>query len=327
VQSSTCNLRACISYYQGKKGTCVLQPGVHMITQGPLGIQYNGLSPNTFLVITSFDGMKATISGEFQPYNSRLMTIDESTATLHIDSIIIANFKQGGDSTNSGTLLMNLGYLYVTNSKFYNNEGWSCPAILYDNKGITTTSNIIISDSEFDNNKAINGDWTNNACNRHGSICLYGGLESNYGSMLQYLITNVTFNNNEGCGGSEAFTIHLGNDAQYGNCYAINCMRCYGNGYYSSIPCYTQLCNQHDNAPSSSLLASLCPIERPSSPTPSPNVEPTQMPTEVSLLSSRIVVAGGGISKFYIQIYIIIIINQVVEVQVHVEVPLVEMQV
>jgi len=105
--------------------------------------------------------------------------------------------------------------------------------------------------------------------------------------MLEYSITNVTFNNNEGCTGGEAFTIHLASGATNGNCYAENGMRCYGNGYYSSIPCYSQICNQHNNLPSPSLSSLICPTLQPleDPKTSKPSTAPTPI-SQVELTSS-----------------------------------------
>lgn len=136
--------------------------------------------------------------------------------------------------------------MFVTNSVFKNNNAWGCAAINYQALN-TASSKVIIKDSKFDNNQASNYCYTNNQCNRHGSVCFWGSLANVDGSILEYSITNVTFTNNVGCSSGEAFTIHLGNDAVNGNCYANNGMRCYTNGYYSAIPCYTQYCNQKNN--------------------------------------------------------------------------------
>lgn len=116
---------------------------------------------------------------------------------------------------------------------------------------------MIIKNSTFDNNRADNVCYENGSCNQHGSVCLFSNLEYNDGSTLEYSIKNVTFINNVGCSNGEAFTIHLGNGATNGNCYAENGMRCYTNGHYPTIPCYTQHCNARNNQ--TPLLDATCP--------------------------------------------------------------------
>jgi len=120
--ASSCNLRACISKLQGSIGSCILKTGTHRITYGPVGTS-NGLSPNTFLKIISEGNTKAIIDGTYQSSNNRLIYINEPTATIHFDNIVITNFNLNGggcdQSDNSGAIKVTQGNTYCYNNYHY----------------------------------------------------------------------------------------------------------------------------------------------------------------------------------------------------------------
>ena len=107
---------------QGSTGTCILKTGTHRIIYGPLGTS-NGLSPKTFLMIKSEDNTKAIIDGTYQSSNNRLIYINEPTATIHFDNVVITNFNLNGggcdQSDNSGAIRVTQGNTYCYDDYYY----------------------------------------------------------------------------------------------------------------------------------------------------------------------------------------------------------------
>jgi len=302
--SSLCNLRACISYLQGKTGACVLATGVHKVTFGELGLTNIGLEPNTDIMVTSISGPETTIiDGSSRNSNTRLMTLDENTASIHFVGVQVKNFvmdtvgyfKNCQARSMAGVLQLQSGNAYIKNSIFKKNTAGSCSVFQVN----ADKSSILIENSEFVDNLSINMDMCNNYCNTNGAICILWDTNSN--NAKPYSINNVTFTNNAlsaddmnslqtWCPNLPGAAIVTSYKWGFGNCYFnfnqnTPQQMCYGNGYYREIECVTPNCLQgHTNVTYTGCLNELF-ISAPTS--SGPSAYPTIVPTAGVVVDSK----------------------------------------
>ena len=271
LNSDSCNLRACVAYFSGTKGICRLKTGTHALTFGEITI-----GANSNIHITGTSAASTIIDGSGQ-FTKKFLLATEANVVFHLSYITVRNFKQQAeysgcnfrDALFGGAILLKSGDAYINNAVFIGNENKVGSAIF-----VGAFCNFYMKSTSFIENSCIGSDGCNNQCNNQGTVFI------GYGATLPYLIQDVNFTVNTGCGGTESIVVHIGN-YQGGNCYAYDGQWCFGNGYYADFPCKSATCRQPGYVPITwpSSIATDPPTEAPSSSFPSSSVPSSSTPS------------------------------------------------
>ncbi len=234
---NTCNIRACISFAQGTSKFCLLEPGVHTISYGNVASRVSNSSIR--LIGSTGNPIDTIIDG--QSLTQQFFESNDASVSLYIQGITFQRFVY--DTWTAAVLVIRGGSLYIENCIFSMNINWHCSSIYYESALIANSNSVGIYNSTFRENEATSDDWTNNSCNKYGTVCIFNNIRDPYTFAAPYELKNLSFENNDGCEGGEALAVHLGN-YNGGNAYAGNGMQWYTNGHYDSIPCMTYQCGQ-----------------------------------------------------------------------------------
>jgi len=244
LSSTTCNLRACITAFEGLTGICLLAPGVHSVSLGSFLLT----TANSDLKITSLFGpYSASIDGsasiDENGAGTQFMTVRNTSATLRLEGITIQSFSFSSESTSStGILSLDSGTGIINNCIFRENAARSCPAL---NANINRPFYLTLTNTLFQNNQATTNSEAN-SCNEYGaSVCLLDNIGYASTNAPLYTISNCSFVGNKGgCSGGEAVAVDVGNDADSDNIgNALDgSIWWYPNGMQVTIPCKSYSC-------------------------------------------------------------------------------------
>jgi hypothetical protein len=240
-------------------------------------------------MITSLSGPSLTIIDGTDLSNARFMTIDEITASIHINGIQIRNFRLPtvGYFRNcqvieyASVIQLNSGSAYIKNSIFTGHTASSC-SVFYV---AADKAWIVIEDTSFIDNTSINMDMCNNYCNTKGAVCIF--WDASKTTAKPYSIKNATFTNNilsadnmgslqQWCPNQPGTGLVTTHKSGSGNCYQnfnanYNDAQCYNDGQYNSIECVTPTCLQGDtNVPYTGCITTTTTVSPSSLPSPVP---------------------------------------------------------